>query len=128
MTGPQLALFHFGLERSYQRVALGIAHVIRMAEHVVERLDFLAHELLDPIQLLLEFRFGFKIPTHDNSPSSRSVLPVWVLSILSARTMATSPARFASEGPPPASPARSGPRSLALFALLILQDDTSRSY
>ena len=70
VAGPQLALFDFGLQRPHERVALRIAHVIRMAvEDELERLDLLAHEFFDPVELLLELRLSFKIPTHDDSSS-----------------------------------------------------------
>src|SRR5258708_5494649 len=67
MTRPQFALAHLGLQRPHQAVSFRIANVVRMPQHVVERLDFLAHELIDPVEVLLELGFGFKIPTHVNS-------------------------------------------------------------
>src|ERR1700722_19474725 len=74
MACPQLALFNFGLERPHERVAFRIAHIIRMTiEHELERLDLLAHEFFDPVELLLELRLSFKIPTHDDCPPCRAL-------------------------------------------------------
>src|SRR5271167_680876 len=71
MTRPQLALFDLGLQRPHQLVARRIANVIRMTvEHVLKRLDFLAHKLIDPVEFLLELRISFKIPAHDSSSIS----------------------------------------------------------
>ena len=36
----------------------------RVGEDVLEGLDLFAAELLDPVELLLEFRFGGEIPSH----------------------------------------------------------------
>src|SRR3546814_2053694 len=44
VAGPQLALLDLGLQWPYQRVALRVARVVGIAQHVVERLDLLAHE------------------------------------------------------------------------------------
>src|SRR5262249_44084836 len=95
MTRPEFVFFDFSLKRPYQRVALGIAYVIRMAEDIVERLDLLAHELLDPIELLLEFRFGFKIPAHIVSPSQNSVFLAAPVHTFSANAFRPSLSTFA---------------------------------
>src|SRR5712692_425932 len=73
MASPQFALAHLGLQRPHQAVSFRIANVVRMAQHVVERLDFLAHELIDPVEVLLELGLGFKIPTHDCSSNYRAI-------------------------------------------------------
>ena len=52
-----LQFAHIGFHRR-----IGYAH--RMREHVVERLDLLLTELLDPVELLLEIRFSAEIPSH----------------------------------------------------------------
>src|SRR6202521_6283300 len=64
MARPQFALAHFGLQRPHQLVSFRIANVVWMPEHVVEWLDFLGHELIDPVAVLLELRLGVKKPTH----------------------------------------------------------------
>src|SRR6266478_4273069 len=73
MARPQFALAHLGLQRPHQLVAFRIAHIVRMPQHVVERLDFLAHELIDPVEVLLELGLGFKIPTHSCSSNCRAI-------------------------------------------------------
>src|SRR6267142_5090324 len=73
MTRPQFALAHLGLQRPHQLVSFRIANVVRMPEHVVERLNFLAHELIDPVEVLLELGLGFKIPTHSCSSNCRAI-------------------------------------------------------
>src|SRR6266851_5315851 len=73
MARPQFALAHLGLQRPHQLVSFRIANVVRMSEHVVERLDFLAHELIDPVEILLELGLGFKIPTHSCSSNCRAI-------------------------------------------------------
>src|SRR5437016_2833481 len=45
MARPELAFPDLGLKRAHERVAFGVAHFVRIAEHVVERLNFFAHEL-----------------------------------------------------------------------------------
>src|SRR3984893_17072740 len=67
MTCPQLALANLGLQRAHQLVALWVAHFVGRFQHVVERLDFFAHEFIPSVEVPLELRFGFKIPTHDCS-------------------------------------------------------------
>ena len=52
-----LQFAHIGFHRW-----IGYAH--RMREHVIERFDLLLTELLDPVELLLELRFGAEIPSH----------------------------------------------------------------
>src|ERR1700687_2331791 len=47
MTPPQFALAHFGLQRP--------------------------HELIDPVEVLLELGLGFKIPTHSCSSNCRAI-------------------------------------------------------
>src|ERR1700687_4354792 len=54
MTRPQFALAHFGLQRPHQLVSFRTPNVVWMPEHVVEWLDFLAHDLIDPVEVLLE--------------------------------------------------------------------------
>src|SRR5882672_10182807 len=73
MARPQFALAHLGLQRPHQLVSFRIANVVRMSQHVVEWLDFLAHELIDPVEVLLELGLGFKIPTHSCSSNCRAI-------------------------------------------------------
>src|ERR1700674_3033092 len=73
MARAQFALAHFGLQRPHQLVSFRIANVVSMSQPVVERLDFLAHELIDPVEVLLELGLGFKIPTHSCSSNCRAI-------------------------------------------------------
>src|SRR3546814_12083067 len=68
VAGPQLALLDLGLQWPYQRVALRVARVVGIAQHVVERLDLLAHEGADPVEFLLERGLGLEIPGHAGPP------------------------------------------------------------
>ena len=36
---------------------------------LIDRLDLVAHELVDPVELGLELGIGLEIPTHDSIPS-----------------------------------------------------------
>ena len=61
MAGPQALGLHLGLERLQNLAVLGVLDVIGRAvtrEQKIQRLAFLAHEGLDPVQLFLEFRIG----------------------------------------------------------------------
>jgi hypothetical protein len=68
MARPELAALNLRLERPDERVPLGIAHVVGVAEYVVERLDLALHELLDPVELGLELWVGLEIPSHGGVP------------------------------------------------------------
>src|SRR6185503_4927685 len=61
-TGPQTPLAHLVLERRDQLLADRVVDVIRVRHHEVERLDLVAHELLDPVEVLLELGIGLEVP------------------------------------------------------------------
>jgi hypothetical protein len=67
--GPQSAVLDLLLEPPGQGLDLGVAGAQGVGEDRVERLDLLAAELLDPVELLLELGFGGEIPGHRASPS-----------------------------------------------------------
>src|ERR1700722_160448 len=67
MARPQLVLAHLLLQRTYEFIAIAVADVVGRSQHIVERLDLFAYELFDPVELLLEFGFGFKVPAHGGS-------------------------------------------------------------
>ena len=56
--GPQPLVFDLILPRLDQRPDLRLPRPNCVRKHVLERLDLLAAELLYPVQLLLELRFG----------------------------------------------------------------------
>ncbi len=62
MTGPQAALADFCLQRSGKDFKARIVDVPLAAKQMIEGFDLLPHETVDPVELFLEFRFGFKIP------------------------------------------------------------------
>ena len=64
VTGPQVTLAYLLLQGAYQAHEVGVLHVVGAAQHVVQRLHFVAHELVDPVQFDLEGVVGFKVPTH----------------------------------------------------------------
>ncbi len=67
---PQAAVLDLLLKRVGQRPGLGIAGIRRAREHQLKRFDFGAAELRHPVQLLLKFRLGGKVPRHEASSSS----------------------------------------------------------
>ena len=76
---PETLVLHLVLEALHERPDLRVLRPHRVREHVLERLDLLAAELLDPVELLLELRLGREVPTHRMSPlidASRPVCPV----------------------------------------------------
>ncbi len=66
--GPQPLVLDLVLERLDQGPDLRVLRADRVGEHVAERLDLLAAELLHPVELLLEFRIGREVPSHVPSP------------------------------------------------------------
>jgi hypothetical protein len=38
-------------------------------DDLIDRLDLVAHKVVHPIELGLELRIGFEVPTHDSIPS-----------------------------------------------------------
>ena len=76
MAGPQAAVADLLLEWGDQGLAHGILHVPRVVDDLIDRLDLVAHEVIDPIELGLELRIGFEVPTHDRIPSWRAALAV----------------------------------------------------
>ena len=64
MAGPQPLRAHLGFERRHDAHQRFVARVVGFVfgKEVVERLNLLANESLNPVQLALEFGLGFKIP------------------------------------------------------------------
>ena len=69
MAGPQTAGTNLCLQRRDHPLADGIAAVVRMLDHEVERLELLADEIVHPIKLRLVLRIRLEFVTH------RAVLP-----------------------------------------------------
>src|SRR5262249_52155318 len=72
MRRPEVAAAHFFLQwiddlapRLVQR------HELLVRPEQVERLDLLAHERVDPVELLLELGLGFEVPCHGSPPRRR---------------------------------------------------------
>ena len=61
---PQALSLDLVLERLDERPDLGILRAHRVREHVLERLHLLPTEILDPVELLLEFRISGEVPSH----------------------------------------------------------------
>ena len=61
---PQALVLDLVLQALDERLDLRVLRAHRVREHELERLDLLAAELLDPVELLLELRFGGEIPSH----------------------------------------------------------------
>jgi hypothetical protein len=63
MTRPEVAVAHLLLERVDQgpEAALRALEYVDV-EYLVERLELVAYELIDPVELLLEFRFRAEVP------------------------------------------------------------------
>ena len=66
VAGPQALLADLLLQRFDERLAAGGA--VDGHAQMRERLDLLRHEVLDPVELLLELRIGLEIPGHALSP------------------------------------------------------------
>ena len=64
MAGPEAALPHALLQRPNQFREQRIVNVPLIAEHMIERLDLVAHETVDPVELLLELRVSEELPRH----------------------------------------------------------------
>src|SRR6202042_2656111 len=65
---PEAVVLDLLLERVSERPGLRVARVSGAGEHQVERLDLIAAELLDPVELLLEFRLRREVPRHSVPP------------------------------------------------------------
>ena len=79
VAGPQAAVAHLLLQRGDQGLAHRILHVPRVMNDLIDRLDLVADEVVDPIELGLELRIGFEVPTHDSIPSRPCRLTVRLL-------------------------------------------------
>ena len=66
---PQALVLDLVLQALDQRLDLRVLRADRVREDVVERLDLLPAELLDPVELLLELRIGGEVPGHGVSLS-----------------------------------------------------------
>src|SRR5439155_16581706 len=84
MAGPQPALPDDALQWPHQGLEVRRMNVPGTAQHMVERLDFVAHEAGDPVELDLKFGIGFEVPCHGRvsfphasnmPPSTSSVWP-----------------------------------------------------
>src|SRR5690242_6887451 len=69
VAGPQALRLHLFLQRLDELLPEARDH--HVAAEVGERLDLLLHELFYPIELLLKFRVGLKIPGHASLPCAR---------------------------------------------------------
>src|SRR6185437_4960095 len=65
---PQTLVLHLVLETLHEGPHLRVFGAHRVGEDELERLDLLAAELLDPVELLLELRLGGEVPTHRMTP------------------------------------------------------------
>jgi hypothetical protein len=65
---PQALLLHLLLEFAHVRLDDGVRRPDRVRKDVVERLDLLLAERLDPVELLLELRIGGEVPRHQRAP------------------------------------------------------------
>src|SRR6516164_183080 len=65
---PQALVLDLLLELADVRLHHRVWPAHRMGKHVVERLDLLPAEPLDPVELLLELRVGGEIPRHALTP------------------------------------------------------------
>ena len=71
VTGPQAAGLDLPLQRWYEPLPDWICHVVAVRDQVIDWLDLVAHEGVDPVQLRLKLGLGLKIPGHDVLPRSR---------------------------------------------------------
>ena len=69
MTRPQAARFHLCLQWPHQLLEVRVLNVVGVAQHIVERLDFVTDEFIHPIQFFLKFRVCFEVPSHLASSS-----------------------------------------------------------
>ena len=67
---PQAPLAHLLLERWDQRLTHRILHVPCVVDDLIDGLDLVADEVVDPVELCLELGIGFEIPTHGGTPFS----------------------------------------------------------
>ena len=80
---PEALVLDLVLQPFDQRLDLRVLRADRVGEDVVERLDLLTAELLDPVELLLELRIGREVPSHgvrrtnSTTPWSIGVLDAW---------------------------------------------------
>ena len=68
VTGPQSTIFHLGLELWNDLAVLRVGDVVGAAQHVIERFDLFADELLHPVQSGLKLVVVLEIPGHFNLP------------------------------------------------------------
>ena len=61
---PQALVLHLLLQAPHVLLHLRVGRAHRVGEDELERLDLLPAELLDPVELLLELRFGGEVPSH----------------------------------------------------------------
>jgi AcrR family transcriptional regulator len=99
---PHPAAAHFFLQRVDDLAAVLVERREREpGPHEVERLDLLAHERVDPVQLLLELGVGLEVPSHVAAPCSfsgaafRAALGVGQNRILMSQNAILGPARQA---------------------------------
>ena len=74
---PQALVLDLLLQAAHVRLDLGVRRADRVREHVVERLDLLLAELLDPVELLLELRLGLERPHGSERTAGASPAPMW---------------------------------------------------
>ena len=112
---PQALVLDLVLQALDQRLDLRVLGADRVGEHVLERLDLLAAELLDPVELLLELGFGREVPGHGVSffsvgpifgtyrltRSTRTGQPVICVSFLRAEVPSKQRTTFAPSSPLP---------------------------
>ncbi len=65
---PEPLVLDLVLQALYELPDLRIRIPHGVGEYVPERLDLLSTELVDPVELLLELRFGGEIPSHRSHP------------------------------------------------------------
>ena len=64
--GPQPLVFDPLLERVDDGLELGFLRLGGVGKEEVDGIDLVGAELLDPVELLLEFRFGREVPRHES--------------------------------------------------------------
>ena len=70
---PEALVLDLLLELADVALHHGVGRPDRVREDVVERLDLLLAELLDPVELLLELRIGGEVPRHVPNPPGFNV-------------------------------------------------------
>ena len=64
MAAPQLAFLDALLQRHDEVVAQRVTHVPWIVDQQIDRFDFLAYELVDPLEFRGELRIGLEVPRH----------------------------------------------------------------